>query len=136
MKYFAEKYRGDNRGVADSFPDSVVRFLSDYDWPDNVRELENFMNKYVILSEGSKDSFRLMEELVDELYRFREDSKILKGNEDNFLTINIGTLEYMEQQIIRKLSQQYDIDKKDLASLLGISRTTLWKKLKALHTAN
>ena len=109
-----EKYRGDNRGVADSFPDSVVRFLSDYDWPDNVRELENFMNKYVILSEGSKDSFRLMEELVDELYRFREDSKILKGNEDNFLTINIGTLEYMEQQIIRKLSQQYDIDKKTL----------------------
>ncbi|MGI6327791.1 MAG: sigma 54-interacting transcriptional regulator [Dethiobacteria bacterium] len=136
MNYFAEKYRGDNRETADRFPDSIIRFLSDYDWPDNVRELENFMNKYVILSEGSKDSFRLMEELVDELYRFREDSKIIKGDEDNSLTINIGTLEYMEQQIIKKLSQQTDIDKKDLASLLGISRTTLWKKLKALHTAN
>ncbi len=136
MRYFAAKYRGDGAGSADRFPDSIVRFLRDYDWPDNVRELENFMNKYVILSEGSKDNFRLMEELIDELYRFREDSKILKRDENNSLTISIGSLEYMEQQIIKKLSQQTDIDKKDLASLLGISRTTLWKKLKALHTAN
>lgn len=136
MKHFAGKYGQKNSGAADKFPDSIIRFLSDYDWPDNVRELENFMKKYVILSEGSKDNFRLMEELVDELYRFREDSKILKRDEDNCLTINIGTLEYMEQQIIKKLSQQANIDKKDLASLLGISRTTLWKKLKALQTAN
>lgn len=135
MEHFAEKFRGNSRGT-EKFPDSVIRFLSDYDWPDNVRELENFMKKYVILSEGTKDNFRLMEELVDELYRFRDDSKILKRGEDNYLTINIGTLEYMEQQIIKKLSQQPNIDKKDLASLLGISRTTLWKKLKELYSAN
>ncbi|RJX25923.1 MAG: AAA family ATPase [Dethiobacter sp.] len=132
VEHFSRKYRGNGSRI-DKFPVSVIRFLSEYDWPGNVRELENFIEKYVILSEGNKDNFRLMEELVDELYRFKEDRQNLK-HEDHYITVNIGTLEYMEGQIIEKLYQQKNIDKKDLASRLGISRTTLWKKLKTLET--
>ncbi|NMB41758.1 MAG: sigma 54-interacting transcriptional regulator [Firmicutes bacterium] len=132
VEHFSRKHRG-SKEHADQFPDSVMRFLSEYDWPGNVRELENFMEKYVILSEGNKDDFRLMEELIDELYRSKEDAQGLKTDEKRYITVNIGTLEYMQDQIIKKLYQQNNMHKKDLASCLGISRTTLWKKLKALE---
>lgn len=132
VEHFLCKYRGTD-AVTDRFPDSVIRFLSEYDWPGNVRELGNFVEKYVILSEGTRDNFRLMEELVDELYRFREDSETMKPNRDDYIMVNISTLQEMEQQIIKKLYQRNDADKKDLANRLGISRTTLWKKLKTLE---
>lgn len=133
VDFFARKFRG-SEGRTEQFPDSVYRFLSEYDWPGNVHELENFMEKYVILSEGSrdKDNFRLMEELVDELYRFREDPGAALEEHKNYLTVQVGTLEEMEQEIIEKLYRQTDLDKKSLANRLGISRTTLWKKLKTL----
>lgn len=133
VEHFFRKYQGRSEGRIEKFPDSVIRFLCEYDWPGNVRELENFVEKYVILSDGSKDNFRLMEELVDELYRFKEDAKNLKREEGRYITINVGTLEYMERQIIEKLYHQNNLDKKQLAFLLGISRTTLWKKLKSLE---
>ncbi|NLJ55412.1 MAG: sigma-54-dependent Fis family transcriptional regulator, partial [Firmicutes bacterium] len=134
VDYFAHKFRKkDNR--KEQFPASVYRFLGDYDWPGNVQELENFMEKYAILSEGSKDkdNFRLMEELVDELYRFREDPGAMLDDQENYLTVQVGTLEEMEQEIIEKLYRQTDLDKKSLANRLGISRTTLWKRLKTLR---
>ena len=132
VKYFIRKFRGDD-SYTEQIPSSVFRFLCDYDWPGNVRELENFIEKYVILSEGNRDNFRLMEELVDELYRFREESSIAGDNDQNYLTVKIGTLAEMEREIIEKLYRQTDLDKKSLANCLGISRTTLWKKLKALE---
>ncbi|MGI5822697.1 MAG: sigma 54-interacting transcriptional regulator [Dethiobacteria bacterium] len=134
VDYFALKFRK-NDNYREQFPASVYRFLGDYDWPGNVQELENFMEKYAILSEGSrdKDNFRLMEELVDELYRFREDPGAMLDDHDNYLTVQVGTLEEMEQEIIEKLYRQTDLDKKSLANRLGISRTTLWKRLKTLR---
>ena len=132
VEHFTRKFRG-NDGYIEKYPKSVFRFLSEYDWPGNVRELENFIEKYVILSEGNKDNFRLMEELLEELYLFRDDSTVAGVNANDFLTVKIGTLKEMEREIIEKLYRQTDLDKKSLASCLGISRTTLWKKLKALE---
>ncbi len=132
VEYFTRKFRA-NDNYTEKYPSSVFRFLGEYDWPGNVRELESFIEQYVILSEGSKDNFRLMEELLEELYLFREDSSIVGENAQDFLTVKIGTLEEMEREIIEKLYRQTELDKKSLASCLGISRTTLWKKLKALE---
>lgn len=132
VEYFTRKFRGSD-GYTEKYPNSVFRFLGDYDWPGNVRELESFIEKYVILSEGNKDNFRLMEELLEELYRFRDDSSVTGEDAKNFLTVKIGTLEEMEREIIEKLYRQTDLDKKSLANCLGISRTTLWKKLKSLE---
>ena len=132
ITHFLHKYCGHTSGLAE-FPRSIARYLYEHDWPGNVRELENFVEKYAILAEGTTDSFRLMEELVDELANFREESQ---GNGDitvDSLMINVGTLASMEQQIISQLYQQQQTDKKELARRLGISRTTLWKKIKELE---
>ena len=96
------------KGSSEEFPTSAMRYLCEYDWPGNVRELENFIEKYVFLSDEGTDNFRLIEELVDELYRYREDEQNLVPAEDReqYLTIGIGKMEDMEQQIIEKLYKQ------------------------------
>lgn len=131
ITHFLHKYCGHGNGLTE-FPRSITRYLCDHDWPGNVRELENFVEKYAILAEGTADSFRLMEELVDELADFRESSQ---GNGDlagDSIMVDVGTLSHMEQQIIAQLYRQNRADKKELARRLGISRTTLWKKIKEL----
>ena len=102
IEHFCRKYRG-NKSSKEEFPRSIMRYLCEYDWPGNVRELENFIEKYIFLSEEGADNFRLIEELVDELYRYREDGEDLARAGDQYLTIDIGKMEDMEQQIIEKL---------------------------------
>ena len=133
ITHFLHKYYGHSGGLAE-FPRSIARYLYEHDWPGNVRELENFVEKYAILAEGTTDSFRLMEELVDELANFREESQANGVNPaGDSLMVNVETLAGMEQQIISQLYRQNQSDKKELARRLGISRTTLWKKIKELE---
>ena len=135
IEHFYRKFKGEGISI-NEFPKSVVRFLFEHDWPGNIRELENFVEKFVILSEGDNNNFRLMEELIDELENHTagnwgnpQEEKLVENGK---ITINVGTIDYMEKQIIEKLYTHKEVDKKELALLLGISRTTLWKKLKEI----
>jgi formate hydrogenlyase transcriptional activator len=54
MRYFAQKYaRRMNKRIT-TIPSEAIRALSEYVWPGNVRELENFIERAVILSQGSQ----------------------------------------------------------------------------------
>jgi PAS domain S-box-containing protein len=99
--------------------------LKNYHWPGNVRELGNFVERVVLLND-TVDIHEIFNEFVRE-----GEFKSLQLNNTNkdVLEINIGTLEDMEKQIINNLHREYR-NKTMLAENLGISRTTLWKKMK------
>lgn len=110
------------------------KWLEEYSWPGNIRELENFVEKYLILSEDKKDPAATLQKLINEMYSFGSE---YLGPEDqlergtNKISINIGTLKDMEKEIFEKIQQIYPSgNKTTLAQQLNISRTTLWKKLK------
>ncbi|MHB8156591.1 MAG: helix-turn-helix domain-containing protein, partial [Desulfocucumaceae bacterium] len=50
----------------------------------------------------------------------------------NKLTIQLGSIPEMERQILTQASRIIRGNKGEMAKILGISRTTLWKKLKDL----
>ncbi|MFZ5818087.1 MAG: sigma 54-interacting transcriptional regulator [Bacillota bacterium] len=126
-KHFLEEY-SEAAGVRFSLPDSALRLLSEHDWPGNVRELENFIQKFAVLSLHHPNPAALVRELLDELrYGRAEEGEGLRGNT---ITIEVGTMEEMEQQILQQLDRRAGLDRAQLARFLGISRTTLWKKLK------
>jgi NtrC-family two-component system response regulator AlgB len=88
--------------------------LTAYPWKGNVRELENVVERAVILSRGD----------TVHLHHLPEEFQKLGLTSNHVLSLN----EVEHQHIIRVLRIAKDLD--EAASLLGIDPTTLWRKRK------
>jgi formate hydrogenlyase transcriptional activator len=53
VRYFAAKYAKQMNKTIDSIPSDAMAVLAQYDWPGNIRELQNFIERAVILSKGT-----------------------------------------------------------------------------------
>jgi transcriptional regulator with PAS, ATPase and Fis domain len=104
-----------------------INKLLRYHWPGNVRELENFVERYVLLYKSEHNNDYLIDQFLRDT--ISRESAQNRQNPD-VLEIRIGPLREMELQILVKLVEGYKLDKNRVADLLGISRTTLWKRLK------
>lgn len=108
------------------FKREIENLLCSHSWPGNVRELKNLVERLAHLTENfTKDLMDLYKWIQEELRRpeFRTEEERTKGVE----SLNIRNL---EKELIKKISESSPLKKSDLARLLGISRTTLWKLLK------
>ena len=104
------------RGVT---PD-VLSFLTDYPFPGNIRELENVI-QYAFIR--CKSDLIAMEHLPAELF-----DKAANGKES---LSDLGTLPHSKEAgQIRILLNQYGGNRIETAKALGISRSTLWRKIK------
>lgn len=112
------------------FENEANRIIEGYAWPGNIRELENFVEKAIVLSESEYISTELVEEIINE----KNECFTSDESEDNNISIEVSTLKEMELQIIEKILKQTGNDKNILADILGISRTTLWKRIKELES--
>lgn len=100
----------------------VIRWIRAYHWPGNVRELSNTLERAIVLAEHDT---LLLEDLA-------QASKIPLNNSD-FLeqAMKEGwTLEDMQQAYIRHVVEATD-NKIQAAKLLGLDRSTLYRKLGA-----
>lgn len=113
----------------------VIEILMKYDWPGNVRELENFIEKATILSNGFHiDPGFVINSLLNEENILKNDYIINDIDEnDDHISIRLSSLSDIELQVIEQANKIYKGDKTDLANILGISRTTLWKRLKEIE---
>ncbi len=129
--HFLRKHSRQQRKKIPPFDESVINQLRLYHWPGNIRELENFVVRYVLLYEEKGNPKNLVRELLTEAFS----AEVFSDNEERLLAdpdvlmVKLGTMEEIELQILLQLIQRYK-DKNKVARLLGISRTTLWKKLK------
>ena len=102
--------------------------LCNYYWPGNIRELEHLAEKTAALSRRIGSSPERVKKIL--LEEIRESQEIVssagRGGE---ISVRVGALADMESQIIAKLYRKCYGNKRQLAAQLGISRTTLWKKL-------
>lgn len=108
--------------------DTIIEYLHSYDWPGNIRQLEAYIEKFVVLydAEWVSENKNATHSLAIDLLK-QEIEEILEPFQPT-LNIPIGTLEDMENNILKQL-EQITPDKHILAKRLGISRTTLWRKL-------
>ena len=92
----------------------ALKALTAYPWKGNVRELENVMERAVILSRGG----------AVHLHHLPEEFQNFAATPNHILSLN----EMERQHIIRILRIAKDLD--EAASLLGIDPATLWRKRK------
>ena len=120
VRHFVEKCAVRLHKRIDFIPDEAVEALMHWRWPGNIRELENFIERSVILSEGNRLSPPLGE-LREEISRQPSDSD--------------GTLRDKEREHIIEILRQTRgalSGPAGAAARLGLKRTTLQYKMQRL----
>jgi formate hydrogenlyase transcriptional activator len=118
VRYFVHKFASRMGKSIDSVPGETMQALCDWSWPGNVRELENFIERSVILTEGSS----LRVPLAELATTVEED-------------IENGTLEHLEREyIIRALRETGGViaGSRGAAARLGLKRTTLQSRIQRM----
>lgn len=108
------------------FNKEVEGILCEYSWPGNVREVRNLVERLAHLTEIFAQNLKDVQEWLHEELQ-RPHGMKQSDIEPEARDLNLKEL---EQYYIKKISESSPLKKTDLAKLLGISRTTLWKRMK------
>jgi len=122
INYFLEKNVTQKKKKIDSVSPDAMKILTGHRWPGNVRELENVMERAVILTNRNV----IMAEDLPESIR-ETPSQVREPEYDT----EEKTLEELEKYYILKALEKYAWNQKKASEVLGISTTTLWRKLKS-----
>ncbi len=119
--FFLRKHAGRlNKQVTDISTDALGTLMR-HDWPGNVRELENVIQRMIILTEGERLD---VDSLPDSLLEQHE----TKGRALDHLPPR--SLDEVEAYFIRKTLRETEGDRALAAEILGIDKSTLWRKIK------
>ena len=121
---FLEKF-GDTNGKVQTISEDAMARLIAHDWPGNVRELENAVERAVALGSGS---MLHVGDLPSNL-QYVSDDRMPKSDE-------LLPLEELERRAILRALRESSGDKLAAARLLGIGKTTLYRKLKQYEAAS
>jgi transcriptional regulator with PAS, ATPase and Fis domain len=102
----------------DVAPD-IISLLKAYPWPGNVRELRNVLERAVMLARGSALTVQLFADL--------------RGPSRTALLEPVGGLDGMELETIRTALKRTSGNVNKAAKELGISRATIYRKIKRMH---
>lgn len=124
--HFLDKYnKRINKAVA-GITDEAMKCLTRYDWPGNVRQLENEIERAVTLAENN--SFIKPSDLSDEVFKFVEHTQAIS------LISKKQTLkdavEDLERKMLTKALEESGWNQTQAAKELGLSRQGLIKKMK------
>lgn len=128
LLYFIEAYCRRLGKESIKLDSQAVNYLTQYNWPGNIRELRNFAErltvmakKNVIFIEDLKNQFLHIEDNISE--KDEDEVKYYSSNKSLSIAEN-------ERLSIRHALENTNGSIANAASELGISRTTLWRKIK------
>ena len=122
VQHFIDKFRKTTKKNIQSICPSVLNILMQYDFPGNVRELENVIEHcFVMCQEPEIDVGCLPEQLVASV------SKTMSEGDD---TAQVNPLSNAEASTIWAALHRFDGHRGKTAAHLGIDKTTLWRKMK------
>jgi formate hydrogenlyase transcriptional activator len=141
VRHFVQQYARRMNRTIDTIPSETMQVLIDYDWPGNIRELQNLMERAVILSPGPVLKVPLAG-LQNRPARAEPPNRASFSNGSSIridtLPAGIGTLEDAERRHITDALNATDWvvgGPHGAAALLGMKRTTLQFRINKLGIA-
>jgi two-component system response regulator HydG len=122
--YFLHKFADTNRKIVKGFTPQAMDMLLKYDWPGNIRELENAVERAVVLMPGDYVTERELPLSIDQSFESHHNatSKIVQS--EDILPLNA-----VEREAILAALEITKGNKTEAAKKLGITRKTLLAKL-------
>ena len=117
VTYFLKRFARETNREVDSISDDAMKMLLDYDWPGNIRELENVVERAVVTSKKrvlATDSFAYLN----------------PGGASVGIPSTPRSLEEAEIAHIRQILDEKDWNISHAAKVLQVDRTTLHKKIR------
>ena len=115
-----------------SLPIEIIDSFSHYAWPGNIRELENMLERLVVLYQTEIPKEAILQEMMKDLKERNESQSDEQEKYADHPPLLEGTLRDIETQVILNNLEKFNGNKDLTAQKLGISRATLWRKLKEI----
>jgi DNA-binding NtrC family response regulator len=121
VDHFIRKFSDSARRKVTGIQGEALTALKNYSWPGNIRELEHTIERVVLLGRGSTVG---IDDLPPQLAACGESAVVLGAALAKQLT-----LRDLEREYIGKVLQTTQGNKTEAARILGVDRTTLYRKL-------
>ncbi|HHE37851.1 MAG TPA: tetratricopeptide repeat protein [Candidatus Cloacimonetes bacterium] len=122
--HFLDKYNKKVGKSVNGITDEALKYMMNYEWPGNIRQLENEIERAVTLAEN--DSFIRPSDLSGEIFHFQEISETINLLENKSLK---DAVENLEKQMILNILEETGWNQTQTAKKLGLSRQGLIKKI-------
>ncbi|HIU25880.1 MAG TPA: sigma 54-interacting transcriptional regulator [Candidatus Copromorpha excrementigallinarum] len=130
ITHFMNKYNQEN-GSYKEISDNAIKYLSNYTWPGNIRELENTIEMLcVVTPENVIDVKHLPPKFFDKTNYIDEKKQSVEVK--GISTLKKATAE-MEKQLIELAIKKHDGNQQKIADELGVDRSTITRKINAYN---
>ncbi len=126
IAHFMDKIRAENNLSRKTISPEALEFFSGYEWPGNIRQLENVVERCMVMASGE------VIDVADLPPEVKDDETQLKNALDLLpVELNLAdTLDKLEAALIRRALARADFVQVKAAELLGISKSLLQYKLR------
>jgi len=131
VEYYLNEFNEQTGKNVEKFDDSAMQVMQRYAWPGNVRELVNVVERAVVLSKGQVISLDELPETIREHSDTCLYHNASVGDTDSLKS----ALAAPERKIILEALEANGWNRQNTAHMLGINRTTLYKKMKKYDIA-
>jgi two-component system response regulator AtoC len=128
LNKYSEKFQKEQPTPSEHLMEAAMR----YPWPGNLRELENFVKRYVIL-EDDEGSFRELVEMAAARQRTSPREEPAPAREQGLKALVRGLKDEAEMEAIADALEKTHWCRKDAARMLGISYKALLYKIRQFN---
>ena len=128
LKYYISKFSSGNIDL--KFSNSAISKLEMFNWPGNIAQLVNYVEKTVILNQSTTNDLVLdVDNLALEMGDFNKE-QILSNNYD--LSLKEARIEFEKEYLLSQI-KRFSGNITKVSEFTGMERTALYRKLKSLN---
>ncbi|MCF7857695.1 MAG: sigma 54-interacting transcriptional regulator [Candidatus Cloacimonetes bacterium] len=122
--HFLDKYCKSINKKVNGITEEAMKYLMNYSWPGNIRQLENEIERAITLAE--EDSSIKSSDLSEDIFHYKQHTKTVQLLENRSMK---DAVEKLEKEMILKALEEHEDNQTKAAKALSLSRQGLIKKM-------